>query len=83
MQFLFTSDILKNRGSILHLNLIVTDIATVERCQSVRAVRAVRVVTVVTTVTMSWSTNNQELDWVTVLETIAENECDPVKQRLI
>ena len=77
MQFLFTSDILKNRGSILHLNLIVTDIATVERCQSVR------VVTVVTTVKMSWSTNNQELDWVTVLETIAENECDPVKQRLI
>ena len=29
---------------------------------------------------MSWG-NNHELDWVTILETISENEADSVKQR--
>ena len=29
---------------------------------------------------MSWG-NNQEFDWVTILETISENEADSVKQR--
>ena len=29
---------------------------------------------------MSWG-NNQEFDWVTILETISENEADSAKQR--